>query len=207
MHHFNPDIYLPGEQPADTKLSDKFGGLPEGLPAHLWPVCANCGGPQSFGAQFEHDAERLDLGRPGRRIYLFQCGNPDTGDDCETWDAESGTNAALVVEPEALITGVTIRPSEAALETEVIVGAWRRHEAPAGAPTGDTRLGGAPWWIQSDDEIDTSTWRFLGQLNDFHEIAGDTLAAANYGCGLAYFFLEKDCLASVTPRARILWQC
>ena len=91
MRCFVPDIRLAAELPEQTKLEEKFGGVPWGLDEELWPTCADCGKHQSLLAQLVHDDTRLNLGREGRVLLVFQC-NHSPG-MCETETGGSGANA------------------------------------------------------------------------------------------------------------------
>lgn len=106
--------------PTQAVPEDKFGGLPWGLESNLWPKCSNCGKSQSLLAQLLHDPVRLDLGREGRVLCVFQC-NHDPG-MCSTWEGGSGANASFVVEPEQLARGFAKLPPDTPLiENEVRV--------------------------------------------------------------------------------------
>jgi hypothetical protein len=87
---------------------------------------------------------------------LFQVGNHEAVCECEAWSAESGANAAVVVEPEDLVFGMTERPEGAELENEVVVGSWLACDASADLQVFGSKLGGTPRWIQGDDEIDAA---------------------------------------------------
>src|SRR5262249_14777262 len=100
MRYFVPDICVAAEAPPETTAQDKLGGAPFGLRQDKWPRCRECGKSQSLLAQLTHDPARLELGRTGRVLFVFQC-NHDPG-MCDTWDAHSGANACIVVEPEEL---------------------------------------------------------------------------------------------------------
>lgn len=151
-----------------------------------WPKCKDCGRSQSLLAQFHHDDQRLNLGRPGRALFVFQC-NHDPG-MCSTWEAFSGANACFVVEPEELSASETTLPNDLPpLDHDVRIIAWLERndglpEAVADAFKNDrdyvelpadiqskvtysTRLGGIPRWIQSADEAPRNDWRFVAQLN------------------------------------------
>lgn len=168
---------------------EKLGGLPYGLPSEQWPVCKNCGRPQSFLAQFAHHAERLDLGRDGRHLFIFQC-NHDPG-MCSTWEAGSGANACIVVEVEDFTGDIpTPLPSaEVPVELEVWIREWlpRNDELDSelrtrffdddeyfaldadtrGAATQETKLGSVPFWIQTPNEAPKG-YEFAGQLDCFY---------------------------------------
>ncbi len=165
---------------------EKLGGLPIGLPDSDWPVCKDCGRSQSLLAQFQHDGERLDLGRAGRILFVFQC-NHDPG-MCATWEAFSGANACLVIEPEMLSAVAPSYPAdEPSVENCALVSGWLEREDGLTDDEADqfysdaellqlgeetirkatmsTRLGGVPSWIQGADEAPKPDWRFLGQLD------------------------------------------
>ena len=186
MRYFRP-VLQPGElMPPQVSHEDKLGGLPFGLPASQWPVCKDCGKPQSLLAQFGHHSERLDLGKPGRVLSVFQC-NHDPG-MCSTWEGGSGANACLVTEPEELTGKLTPAPTPGTIaEREARVVDWiveddglsdseaaRFFQADSYfelpplktelVPT-STRLGGVPHWIQSPDEAPGAPWQFVGQLD------------------------------------------
>jgi hypothetical protein len=100
---------------------DKLGGLPWGFPVTSWPVCRECGRPQSHVAQLQHDGERLDLGGEGRVLVLFQC---DWGPDpCQTFRPEYGANAAMIIDTDA--DGLTLPPEPCPQEVpELRVAEW-----------------------------------------------------------------------------------
>jgi hypothetical protein len=91
--------------PDQFSLEGKFGGLPWGLPAERWPYCAFCHSPQSLIAQLRHERDRLDLGKTGRVLFVFQC-NGDQG-RCPTWDMNSGANSCFVLDEEELTEGLS----------------------------------------------------------------------------------------------------
>jgi hypothetical protein len=181
IRSFAPSSHSGGASPARERL----GGAPFGLPAHLWPKCRACGRSQSLLAQLAHDDNRLDLGRRGRVLFVFQCAHqPGT---CATWEAFSGANACFVVEPEELGDSYTAQPRDhPPADHEVVVRGWVEREdalSPASAhmflsaatffslteetaslPTSSTRLGGVPRWRQSPDGLPRPDWRFVGQL-------------------------------------------
>jgi len=210
---------------------DRLGGLPFGLPAECWPICIECGETQTFLAQFAHDAQRLDLGREGRGLFLFLCGRKA---GCATWD--SGANACLVVEPEALLGTQSVRPEDA----PPILGAfhipgWEARED--GIPEeemghlykepqferlpyemrakalGCTRLGGIPAWIQNPLPWAGEDWRFLGQVDSLDWFASEEsghrelereYAGPNFGdSGMAYIFMKQG----DPPAVAMSWQC
>jgi hypothetical protein len=192
MRYFVPEIRLASELPVQACIQDKLGGLPWGLAAGRWPRCSDCGKPQSLLAQFSHDASRLDLGREGRSLFLFQCdNNPGM---CSTWKGGSGANACFVLEPEELSAAISELPDRTPVDHEVRIIQWIEREdgltssqTPAffddakwDALDEDmredlflkaepcTRLGGVPHWIQSAGEAPGDGWRFVGQLDSLY---------------------------------------
>ena len=165
----------------------QFGGIPSVLPADLWPRCRGCGKSQSMLAQFLHHPVRLDLGRDGRVLFVFQC-NHDPG-RCLTWEGGSGANACFVVEPEDLRSELSALPADhPAVEHETRVVGWLERDdglpdSPAPAffdeaeyqslaegirsrVTWSTRLGGVPHGFKVLPKREPSAgWRFVGQLD------------------------------------------
>jgi hypothetical protein len=107
---------------------------------------------------------------------------------CATWEATSGANSCLVVEPEELGQGETPLPGDnPQIENCVVINAWIEGDdgiTPENAAryfteadylqltdemirqaTMSTRLGSVPTWIQSADEAPRPDWDFLGQLD------------------------------------------
>jgi hypothetical protein len=189
MRCFLPDIRLASELPEQAALEDKLGGVPWGLADELWPICSDCGKHQSLVAQFVHDDARLDLGKAGRVLFVFQC-NHSPG-MCDVWAGGSGANACFVVEPEDLSEGLTRLPEDAPpTDLEVRIVGWKEmedgvaedqafeffdddahadlpEEVLAGLPA-LTHLGGVPTWVQGPDEAPKDSWRFVGQLDSFY---------------------------------------
>lgn len=185
MLNFVPLLWLAEELPAQSSVQDKLGGLPWGLKPEAWPKCRECGKSQSLLAQFMHHPERLDLGREGRVLSVFQC-NHDPG-MCSSWEGGSGANACVVTEPEELTGELSARPAdEPPLEREVRISEWRMSEddfseedrskffdesylelpdAVREEILGITRLGGVPYWLQSASEAPQDGWRFIGLLD------------------------------------------
>ena len=194
MKYFVPVLRFAQELPPQTAYQDKLGGIPWGLRSEDWPRCSDCGGSLSLLAQFAHHPERLDLGRPGRVLSIFQC-NHHPG-ECKTWAGGHGANACFVTEPEDLSPGLTAVPADAPfIETEVQVVEWadqddgltlEEHRCffdDATMPddddlmdkleekiTPDTRLGGTPFWVQSSYEAPEEDWRFVGQLDYIYRL-------------------------------------
>lgn len=178
MRCYTPKLMLGLLMRLQRSLEDKFGGLPWGLPASRWPACAGCGKPQTMLAQLQHHEERLDLGRQGRVLFIFQCNHNPAG--CPTWLGDSGANACFVLEPEELSDGLTDTPTfETTIEVEARVLEWiPRDEQPA---CSGTKIGGAPVWLQSGDEVPPGDWRFAVQIDACHEFEGAPPPAEELG--------------------------
>lgn len=185
LRYFIPEI-VPLDPTSEVISPERLGGVPIGLDPAKWPKCEICGKSQSFLAQFEHHPERLDLGRDGRMMLVFQCAH-DPG-MCDTWEAFSGANAALVLDPEEVGILETPRPEDMPpVDPCATIAGWHmrddglsREEAEAfydeqsflalgeqewNRPTTSTRLGGVPRWLQSANEWPGAPWRFVGQLD------------------------------------------
>jgi len=185
MQYFLPNLRLASELPAQSQLEDKLGGLPWGLSSSQWPTCTDCGKSQSLLAQFMHHPQRLDLGRAGRVLSVFQC-NHDPG-MCSTWEGGSGANACLITEPEDLLPALAVLPLDAPpVDREARIVDWIAKDDQIDAeskraffsseeffdlpetamekPTWSTRLGSVPRWMQSPDEAPDG-WEFVGQLD------------------------------------------
>ena len=186
MRYFVPNLRLSAELPPQSSPEDKLGGLPWGIGPNHWPTCRGCGKAQSLLAQFVHHSVRLDLGRSGRVLSIFQC-NHDPG-MCATWEGGSGANACFVTEPEDIIPEMAVLPLDSpSVDREARVVEWierddgvaEEHavrffsssefydlpESELAKVTWSTRLGSVPRWIQSPDEAPTDGWRFIGQLD------------------------------------------
>jgi hypothetical protein len=202
MRYFVPVPRLASELPPQSTPEDKLGGMPWGLPSHLWPTCLECGKSQSLLAQFVHHSARLDLGREGRILSVFQC-NHDPG-MCATWELNSGANACLITEPADLVDGPALLPEDApVVELEARIVDWRERddgvaadtvhqffcaeefddlsEHEAAKPTWSTRLGGVPRWLQSPDEAPSDEWTFVGQLDSTYSFFEGSEAGAKAG--------------------------
>ncbi|MEL0623595.1 hypothetical protein V6238_10890 [Marinomonas arenicola] len=189
MKYFVPNIRVNEDLDQQDSYQDKFGGLPWGLEGSRWPSCSECKKPQSFLAQFQHDSKRLNLGKDGRVVYIFQC-NHDPG-MCSTWEGGSGANACFILESENLVDGLCKSPGENTLiENEVRVVDWLEcddgicdsnnqaffdeelyYDLPddiVESVTSGTKLGGVPEWIQSPSEAPSGDWEFIGQLDSTH---------------------------------------
>lgn len=103
--YFIPYLRMADSLDKQKGLVDKFGGVPWGLPQHLWPICKSCKKPMVHLAQFIHHPRRLDLGLDGRSLLVFQCGA-----ECATWEMDGGCNACIILEPEEFVDGLTPPP-------------------------------------------------------------------------------------------------
>jgi hypothetical protein len=103
-------------------FGEKLGGHPDGLPSGAWPRCNDCGGGMTLIGQFNHHTERLNLGREGRRLFVFTCEN-DPG-MCASWETDSGANACIVLEPEALSAAPATTQTSAPVLNEAVIAGW-----------------------------------------------------------------------------------
>ena len=123
MRYYIPVLRVPTELPPQSAPEDKLGGMPWGLPHDMRPTCRDCGKSLSLLAQFVHHLNRLDLGRTGRVLNVFQC-NHDPG-VCSSWEGGSGANACFVTEPEKLTDSLSPTPPDAPpLEREARIVEW-----------------------------------------------------------------------------------
>ena len=224
MRYWEPVLKLDSHR---RGKGDKLGGRPWGLPESRWPTCSACGWELTLIAQVAHHAERLDLGRAGRVLYVFHC-NRDPG-GCATWDATSGANAAFVIEPEESTTAWAQAPREVMEEQEVIIAGWT--ESDDGVEPGDvdafyddakraalsdevlclpvmnTRVGSVPSLIQSAEELPKAPWRFVMQIDSTHSLSdGTSIEGFNFGdAGIGYVFVRDR--EGQAPEGRFLWQC
>jgi hypothetical protein len=203
VEYFVPDIRCAEELGTQAGPQDKFGGLPWGLPSAMWPMCKDCGKPQSLLAQLVHDRDHLDLGREGRVLFIFQCAH-DPG-MCATWEGNSGANACFVCDPQDLTEGRTDPPSVAnPADREVRVISWERRidgvsadlvaaffdetdfsEVPAvvlESITFSTRTGSVPRWLQSPAEAPNRNegWRFVAQLDSTYSFLRAPIVAVDW---------------------------
>jgi hypothetical protein len=200
MRYFVPDLRLPGELPKQDSFEEKLGGLPWGIPAEKWPKCRECGKSQSLLAQFLHHPIRLNLGRTGRVLSIFQC-NHDPG-MCSTWQGDSGANACFVTDEENLVRSLTrVPPDTPMIEQEARIVDWIERDDGFTEEQArcffalesfnklpqeiiqkvsmSTKLGGVPAWIQSPDEGPKEGWRFVGQLDSLYSFQTAPKVAAS----------------------------
>jgi hypothetical protein len=207
MRFFVPRLKFGPFSPPQERLEDKFGGLPWGLPVSLWPVCSFCGKYQSLIAQLAHNDERLDLGKLGRVLHIFQCGEWEKK-NCPTWEPGSGANACFVVEPQELGERVTAPVPSTKTSVESRVATWvvkedgidpSQYEAffdeQSWLSLGEevrakaymaTMLRGTPAWAQgprfSLPPGGLADWRFVLQINDSLSFEGPPPSPNEIGC-------------------------
>jgi hypothetical protein len=187
MRYFVPDIRFACELAPQSRVEDKLGGQPWGLPPSRWPRCRECGSPMSFVAQLQHDALRLDLGGDGRVVFIFQC--ESEGGSCRPWDGASGANAAFVLDRHELLERPTAFPdANPPVESEVRIPRWlersdrlpfeqavgffdedRYARLPAQAVEAVspcTKAAGVPHWVRGPAEIPPIAhgWCFAAQF-------------------------------------------
>jgi len=201
LKYYIPDIRISEDLEKQCSIEDKYGGLPWGLDSSRWPTCNECQKSQSFLAQLMHNPERVDLGKEGRVLFVFQC-NHDPG-MCSTWEGGSGANACFIVEPEEIIKGFSQLPEDSPIiENEVRVAAWLEREDGIpdssassffeedlfyslpenliGKVTTGTKIGSVPEWIQSPSEAPGDGWQFLGQLDSTHSFVSPPKKSASW---------------------------
>ena len=166
----------------------QFGGMPATFPQDRWPHCSFCNGALSFIAQFDHDLPALDLGAPGRSLYIFMCDH-DPG-MCFTWEADKGGNACIVLEPGEKYSGPAYEIDAPQSRGPAMIYRWLKRDDALTSQEAEmvatqslpsdlspderteihnkaryiTHLGGIPHWIQSASEGDQPGWEFVGQL-------------------------------------------
>lgn len=173
---------------ADPSSVSHFGGVPYGLPAERWPVCAQCGvvmtpllclepGPWLPRVPEDHVA------------LVFKC--EDEG-ICDFWDGESGANACLLVSRAELAAQPLLLPADVVdgrtrLLPQVWVGAWEPSDDGLTAEQSEalddpvrfwdlpeaiqfshgfqtarlTKAGGAPYWTGNGPDDDPPRPRHL----------------------------------------------
>ena len=196
--------YFETPPPPETDVATRFRGHPLLTPEQLWPGCTTCGSAMEFQGQWATG--------PGELIALFQC-QADPG-GCAEWDADSGGNAALVVDG----TAAALREPSASRDDRrgsVAVGysaAWGVTAEPADSY--DQAVGAdrpffawadqVPEWLQGDEtpacDRCAQPMEFVIQIEE-----GPWKAALNLGAGgTGYVF---RCRCSAPPVAKWLWQC
>jgi hypothetical protein len=188
VRYFVPRLEPPDRAEPQRSVRDKLGGLPWGLQAADWPLCSDCGKPQTHLVTLLHDEDRLDLGASGRALMVFQC-EQDPG-MCDTWSVDGGASVAMVIDVGSqTMQGPGEPPGDdrVPLGTEALITAWT--EADDGvyaeqyplffrdASRNDiepvllecvhqgTKVGGVPYWIQGAEEGPGAGWRYVAQLD------------------------------------------
>jgi hypothetical protein len=126
-----------------------FGGRPSAPGGRLdWPRCGECDGAMQFLAQ-------LRVTGPDRLALVFQC-QTDPG-QCDEWEAFSGGNAVLLVDPSApeLVAapaGETTRPQRHGVDLVGTDADYATARYTAKRPREIVgQLGGEPSWLQADE--------------------------------------------------------
>ncbi|MFT3774199.1 MAG: hypothetical protein QM820_53225 [Minicystis sp.] len=203
---------IPGKTSHRIKLGktgeDDFGGLPAGITKDTWPTCADCSRPMMHVLTLHAHEERLPL-RKHAALVLFVCSSD--GGVCETWDADCGCNAAVLLTAAALrkkALGAAPKGAGGEKAPEVIKArkiAYRpafEADPEANQNAEDvpaiSKVGGYPSWLQGDDtpacETCEKPMRFVAQLNEIDD-------ALNFGGGDGYLFCCSD-----EHAAKFLWQ-
>lgn len=105
LSHF-PTLTIAQPAGVTAYTASKFGGLPWGFPldaATPWPVCAECGCPMSFLAQFAPGVHVPRLGF-GQSLFVFKC---ERDSICSFWEHDGGANACIVVPHAQMCEGFT----------------------------------------------------------------------------------------------------
>ncbi len=194
---------------APAGRATRFGGLPGVPEGFTWPACASCEGPMQFLGQ-------LQPGEGEPLLLLFMCQN-DPG-LCDEWDAESGGNAVVAVEPAVPLRPAMppggrddlLRPAHGsdavAVEGDTYDDARAAWSAAASGRTPRQvlgQLGGEPAWLQGDETPDCGAcgraMAFVAQLEE----GPDHRTSMNFGGGGCAYVYRCGCSAG---QARLLWQ-
>jgi hypothetical protein len=189
MKYYVPVTALGAFLPEQDGLVDKFGGLPWGLPQERWPLCSKCGKPTTLLAQLCHHPVRLNLGKEGRVLFVFQCNHDHS--ICNFDELEPvPKNTAFILEESELMTGLTEPPAFVEAEAEVRVIEWMEAEEqiaeedhpkffdPEEYEEMDIdditqvepgpKLGGLPFWWHFAWSVPEG-FQFAGQLSDSYQ--------------------------------------
>ena len=210
---------------ASQGLVPKLGGLPWGLPTHLWPVCEECGRPMSHLAQLPADPAALPHLAPDDVLFVFKC---EWDSVCSFWDWDGGANAVFAVSRDVLAAAPTPSPStsgDGPPETLVELAITHWHADDDGAPAEleaafydyslhndlpddiahphdwasawRTKAGGVPYWTANGAQ-QVPPGRLVLQIDNWVEVeGGETVEVANFcSDGTAYVFV--DC-SQTTP--------
>jgi hypothetical protein len=212
MRYFRPRLipgWLAGIQ---DRPSDKFGGLPWGLPNSRWPICAACKKPQSLVMQIFHHPDRLDLCADGRVLFAFQCADwYESGCACDPFSTESGSTSCFVLEARDLSTGLSDPQTPVRSHVECRVSDWLEceddhgDESQAQNVSPDTRLGGEPFWMYDPMQLPTSAakWRFIAQVNELMEIEGLPPDPDTAGCTIIRMKGDGTVVSHDRPREKL----
>ncbi|HEY1132992.1 MAG TPA: hypothetical protein VGE77_00310, partial [Nocardioides sp.] len=189
-----------------TRPVTSFGGVPAVPSASdfAWPRCGDlCEEPMQFLGKV------VDPSVPdgSRLVLVFMCDNPETAGGCETWDADAGANAAVLVavdpagvlEPVAVpegpsstrgawygaeIASVDVPGARADRAYSEAMDAWRtaHPDRPGRCVVGG--WGGAPSFVQGDETPTCDGCdRPMGFVAHVEE-GPDHRTAANFGGGV-----------------------
>jgi hypothetical protein len=137
-------------------------------------------------------AERLPLPKSTKALALFLC---ESNSKCETWDADGGANAAVLLEttPNKTGKGSALKLGSPTFEMDPA-----EHEGEVESPDFSSKLGGYPTWVQ-DPEVPTCSE--CDAAMEFALQFDEQLADTNFGDGgVAYVFVCEHA-------ARMFWQC
>jgi hypothetical protein len=233
MKYFVPTLQQVSDFNSQTGFQEKLGGLPFGLPIKMYPICQECGNPMSFIAQFIHHKERLDLGKEKRILYIFVCNYEDVDYSvCQSWDADLGANACIIIESETLTKSETEIDSDVSLEKEFIITDWQEYNDEI---TNQERefflnkniissefMDGAYQDLTKLDELTERTndctklgsvpyWiQFPETPRGNYKFVGqlDSNNGFEFGdLGIGYIFVEKVENEEQLPKGKFLWQC
>lgn len=157
-------------------------------------------------AQLPHHPAVLDLGDDRWVLHLFMCAN---GGLCETWDGNSGCNAAIVLGNDELETALAEPPPGLPLNGEVFISGWSEQDdgiEPARLPefldaeafwrmpateTGildfrlKTKCGGVPYWTANGPQaVPPAPFVYLMQMDTVLFVDGDMPSADEAGCSI-----------------------
>jgi hypothetical protein len=176
--------------------ADQFGGVPVGFTAATWPICSGCDLPMLATLTVGAHPERLPL-RAHAAVTVFVCRS------CESWEAESGANAAVLVSPERLGQTLESPPHGVDGPTPVLDRRALSYQPETPRAENDYRIrdkvGGHPDWVQADETPTCKTcqarMRLVAQFSDSLD------SRLNFGMGVGYVFVCPD-----EHDARFLWQ-
>jgi len=214
MHFYRPKFVLAALQEPQDRLLSKLGGHPWGFPKQRWPVCPDCGCPESMVAQLEHAPPMIDLGETGGVLHLFHCANLL----CQSWGAD-GCHAILL-RREEIGSGLTLQPpdkdGDQVINGELWITGWEHHEDSVSPdlaplfyddarhmelpneianpsdfwPQWRTKAGGVPYWGGNGVTLDHTRipcppFEFLLQIHETVYVDGLPPAADVVGCDVS----------------------